>query len=1362
MRMRWARFFTAGSSLAAAALASHAARAQQLDVNPPKPNVLLLIDNSGSMERMIDGTLPEANPANICDVTSCTPNAVAPGGGGCVWSGTNPVPNRWNTLVDTLVGSPVNGFHCIAMPRDAGASSDFVQEYQINGISPYDTGYYIPYHRAVALDQTTSPGTNIPCVFAPGDLPGVATGAGVGPSKYGGGGTADQFSPGTSQSIVNRPYGEFNIDQSTGHQMACQFAQNNDGALTAYQDILRFAFMTFDQDTSAATGVSATAPLSVNTTAPFVGMWSYFPGWDGVGTGTPASGNPLSCATGAEPFEVGARNPAAPPWEGRMVPFPPPSDAQSARDTQNQQIRQVLAATRPYGGTPIAGMFADAMNYLWNDPNGPGVVNGSNTNGDSYIAGGCRSQYIILLTDGSPNLDLRPSCGTQDGTPPTPCPYNLPETIAAMLASGNGAHQPVTTYVIGFALWQDNPGDGGSTINCTTLDPTSSVCTNPDPTLAACCELQKIAVAGQPVGTSPTPRAYFANTATDLQAAISAILAKIAQNQTTRTAPTFSPVTSNITYTAGSSTANQSVFLASFSPGVPSPTSTNGSLSSAGAPWTGDIKRNRYLCSQTPPSWNYSASQGDDFAANLAQGGTRHFIAFNPSNSPVDATQTFRPFDTVPGDGLGNNTGTQIADTAANIISTLPPAALNLSGTNACPYTSTLGSGTGALNAANCAAMLLDFTFGQSFSSSGFPFVSRTGTVTGTNDALAFGGLYHAAPTVVGPPGALLHDDSYDLFRTETQTNTPGLGTATPQTRDTIVYAATTDGLLHAFWADEPNLTNNEEWAFLPPAVMPQLQSAYPGADQFLLDGTPIVKDVVWDRKQGSNGTSSSATNPWRTTLVASFGPSQLGYYAMDVTNPVFTAKSANYTETQPTDPGGPQFLWQITKVPTTNAALFGSHGATPAITQVAINESDGNVHEVGVAILPGGWNTAATTPAVSPGCERWALKNSLPDWGPTSGYTARPDVRCWGKTGSYTDAVIGRSVTVVRLDTGEVVATFIRKNDVPTTDTLLAANRIIDTPLDSPMTGTPAVYPVQTGSDATKFFIGDMDGTIWRFDISNPDPTQWRGRLFYDLYNTQVDNQPSGTSNDWSGAQPIALPLTLALDTQGRVVVIAASGSQDSFDLTGPNFLASVTETVQTIGGTTDFHAGLNWYQASKMPSGVTQLSPTPVMDIGEKVSGPMIVFNNTLYFTTYDAGTSTTQVCSAGDARLWADDFVTPKDTTLASGGAWDTIHLTRTSPNPYLDLVAASPQLAAPGVVVPGVEVQQTTACATTATGADQYVPGATHTTTTSFSQGSFSLVAQTGSKATGGGVGGLNMSLNAPSTSSIIDSWATVTE
>src|SRR5262249_39802685 len=61
-------------------------------LRPPRPNVLLLIDSSGSMENMPDGRRPEAASA------TCNPGTATP-------------MNRWATLVTALTGS-IQNFSC--------------------------------------------------------------------------------------------------------------------------------------------------------------------------------------------------------------------------------------------------------------------------------------------------------------------------------------------------------------------------------------------------------------------------------------------------------------------------------------------------------------------------------------------------------------------------------------------------------------------------------------------------------------------------------------------------------------------------------------------------------------------------------------------------------------------------------------------------------------------------------------------------------------------------------------------------------------------------------------------------------------------------------------------------------------------------------------------------------------------------------------------------------------------------------------------------------------------------------------------------------------------------------------------------
>jgi type IV pilus assembly protein PilY1 len=1367
MRIQIIRACAAATGVALLAM-SAVARAQQTDTNPPPPNVLILLDNSGSMERMIDNNLPE-NDGNTCNYEPVL--------GAQLPLVNQPQANRWGVLVQALTGTFQSGYNCISMPRTTG--SNFANEYQIGGVAPYDTNYYLNYHRPVMLDKSTVPPTA--CVVAPGALPGANPGQGVGPTGAGSGnrgpGAGALASDLPPDGIILRPYNQLTVTSNPTIGPCSQFAskqftnyQYQDGAIPSSSSLMRFGLMTFDEDPGGAIGVTTGSTPTVvgagysdpNSTSfgAFAGMWSYFPGWS-TGASCPYLGNPVDCQTNTT-FAVGARNPAAPPWEGRMMRFPSTNDLLT-QQTNNQNVANVVLATRPYGATPLAGMLQDAEYYLWNDPTGPEQT-------DSFVHCGQRPQYIIILTDGAPNLDMRPDCANgSSGIDAAPragnCPFALPETVAQTLFTGGSNVHSVTTFVLGFAVSTvTDPAGSGQTSQCSSLVNNgllSSKCDftiNKDPVsqalYAPCCELQRIALAGS---NHQTP-AFFADSPGALQAALNTILAQIGSHATTRTTPSYSPSSPSVLSSPSSPTTVGSVYLASFQP-------------SPGLPWTGDVLRQRQQCTQSAGKYTGSTSNvdptvGDDFGQNLNSntGPPRRFIALQPDpitgGSTVDASATIRPYvTTTVGDGLGKYSATAMAGPAANVIPNITPAALAINGS--CAYTSstTHAPVSPGLTASSCAQMVLDYTFAQSGFSANpgdFPFVTRYGR--------ALGDIYHAAPAVVGPPGALLQEASYAGFQ------------STWQTRQTAVYVATNDGLLHAFWADEGKLENNELWAMLPPAVMPNLYSSYPASHELLLDGSPVVKDVAWDRTIATSGDPTV----WHTMLVAGYGATNQGYYAVDVTNPDASKLPTGSVPVEPPVPG-PVFRWQLTKMPAKNYPIFGAHSATPAIATLYMDPNDGNGRrEIGVAILPGGADGAPTSSAgLGPSCARLPKAS---DSAPPSGYSYRANVRCWGSTQKSTDPVNGRSLAVVRIDTGEILQVFARKADVQNypTDTLLAAGRIRDTPLDSPMTGTPLVYPNDVGSDTTKVFVADADGTMWKFDLSSPDPTQWTGELYLDFYNQTVDTN----ATSWSDGQPLQVPPSLSLDTSGELVINAASGTTDSFDSSGVDFLYSITEKVQ--GATPKLRAFVNWYLGNPLTATTSTPPPTPQVNLpvapllpGERVSGPMTVFDGTLYFSTYAAtptpppGQPVTS-CQPSVARVWGLDFVTPNSQVCpdptssmcvrSQGGNFKLIpNATWTQPpvanvTPY----ATDPTLAS--AVIPGLSIQVTPACASAGTpGTDQYVPGATHSAPSNFTPGSFSIFTQVGaSNTTGGGAAQLSIPVATPVSPTTIDSWAAVLE
>ena len=168
------------------------------------------------------------------------------------------------------------------------------------------------------------------------------------------------------------------------------------------------------------------------------------------------------------------------------MPFPSANDLLS-QQTNNQNIANVILATRPYGATPLAGMLKDAEYYLWNDPTGP-------EKSDSLVHCGMRPQYIIILTDGAPNWDMRnsdpaspqndctkTSSGIAGVTPSAgSCPFDLPENITGDLFKGSAGAHSVTTFVLGFAV--SSVVDGAATIQCSSLVNNgllSSTCSDP-------------------------------------------------------------------------------------------------------------------------------------------------------------------------------------------------------------------------------------------------------------------------------------------------------------------------------------------------------------------------------------------------------------------------------------------------------------------------------------------------------------------------------------------------------------------------------------------------------------------------------------------------------------------------------------------------------------------------------------------------------------------------------------------------------------------------------------------------------------------------------------------------------------------
>lgn len=1216
--------------------------------------------------------------------------------------------SRWIDMVEVLTGT-IQNYRCQSVDR---SSSSFLADYDMNGSGagrPADYLYINPYHRPMSGECVAIPGTidtNAPYAFP-------------------------------DEAIRYREY-----DAASG---SCTFAQAQDGILDSYGSQVRFGLMTFDTMTNAATGLTGG---SLNYEQGMLGGFSY-----NVGS-TPVA-NPAFCLEAPVPFDTGARNAAAPPWEGRMVAFGDPATGSLEFQTKRSQIEKVLLATRPFGTTPIAGLLHDGRDFFLNDDSNDPITPSRKfgPRSDPYVIDttvqvddeedadggvttrvirGCREQSIILLTDGRPNSDMRPFCEGGNGGV---CPFDKPEDIVRDLVERD---RPIDTFVIPFALPTFQLG--ATTRNCNDLadadfnetDPTTP-CGNPanadNQELQACCVLNRIAVAGSrpdklnyyPDGR---PRAFFAEDREQLASALSSVLASTL-NVTSRTQPVISGATAG------------STGMRFFSLVQPRPL----------RPWVGVLRRERWTCDAgAPVAADVEADKGDDFGANLvANPSARRFVTVQGGNGvdPILSARTMRPYYEPSGsaDGAGVYKSTRSVSVPANFPGAVSPAAMNITNTT-CE----------GLDATACRNRYLRWLIGED---NGTDY-SRCPSATDCN---LLGDILHSTPRVVGPPSELLRDETYLSYA------------AQKRTRPVVLYAASNDGFLHAFKVGtldsnatsdaERGLTraNNELWAFIPPAILPDLPTQYPFNHQPLLDGAPVVKDVVATDVSGSDnveqlrferlqddaiaGATSNAR--WRTVLVQGFGPMRGGYFALDVTDPELDTGNLNNVAR------GPRFLWQLTTDSAGNS-IFGRKGSTPTITTLFFDPTGAeNPREIAVAVLPGGSADIGSI-GDGDGCPDPAGTN-FTGLQFTNLVQPRTRVRCYSGLDVH-----ARSLTIVRLDNGEVIRSFRKSRDE-----LLSADlrtRVTEQDIDSPISGQPVAFPSETGAVADRVYVGDQDGRLWRVDLASTDPADWRMELFFDAFPASIEGE---SLHDFDDGQPIVYPPSVSVDTNGDVTMNFATGNQETLGVAPgtTNYIWSITEKLQSDRLSITRH--VNWYRA---------------FENGERVVGPLSLFNSQVFFTTYSPADDTAPACKSGESRVWGMDYLrplgffdtAPADLAIDQGGDGRLPDVDAPEdPERYVQWLSAADATGDDDAVIFGVSVAQQPTCSdTVTTSSDDFLGyGAVQNQIQSVNPGRFELVMHKGGTSPVNPSGGIQdntatIGLRPPPNASRIESWAALIE
>jgi hypothetical protein len=496
------------------------------------------------------------------------------------------------------------------------------------------------------------------------------------------------------------------------------------------------------------------------------------------------------------------------------------------------QLGLLRADERPFlgrGNTPLEGALDDFESWYDN-----WVKDARRF--DPQFALGCREVSVVLLTDGFE------TCGGQ----PT-------RSAASLMAKG------IKTYVIGFAV--NNPAlDAIATAGGTDATPGPN---------------------GQPNPGDPGHEAYFAG---DEQALVDAFLAIIGQVKLQ--SRTFA--TAAVPSVVGS--AADEVFLTSFSPvedGTslwpgrvdayvkPIPLTTNAFGQSV-------PDRNKTCVSPTDESclaWDAAAlleSQAPT-AADVASD------IYKVSNSVTDRRVYFaRAFGTaIPLERAFFLPPSNAPDE----VDLYGPTGMGLD--PASPTFVTDGRDVIRYTLQKKSALILDPTSGGQKT---VDFV--------------LGDIFHSDPIILGEPSR------FDYFSADLEGQTAACD-ATNDRRDRypcfvrdhlyrrkILFLGSNEGQLHAFDAGKAQLdanalvefttgTGKEIFSFVPRSAMPKVRSMAEGnGQQFSVDGTSTIDDVLIDPQSSQTAPPSLNDREWRSVLVASMREGGRSYSALDVTQP--------------------------------------------------------------------------------------------------------------------------------------------------------------------------------------------------------------------------------------------------------------------------------------------------------------------------------------------------------------------------------------------------------------------------------------------------------------------------------------------
>lgn len=412
--------------------------------------------------------------------------------------------------------------------------------------------------------------------------------------------------------------------------------------------------------------------------------------------------------------------------------------------------------------------------------------------------------------------------------------------------------------------------------------------------------------------------------------------------------------------------------------------------------------------------------------------------------------------------------------------------------------------------------------------------------------------------------------------------------------RRSMIFVGANDGMLHAIDAR----LGVEAWAFIPFNLLPKLQAFRAGQPmddfRYFVDSSPKIADV----KVGG---------AWRTYLIIGQGPGGTFYNTFDVTLDHMSDSIAPTSDSQSSllsyfnDPSRIRFVWSFPRLTSFDATInttvtpYGdvSSGASAVEKSVGETWSDPAVGQLSNA--SGGYEVLVGSGFLAKSRELQANRGGI---------------------------LAGTTFYILDIADGSVHASRSVGNDGFAETVATGADGCVAAGNCMQLKNALQMDPVATGAQDSRFitraYIGDLDGRVWRFDLTT---------------NASGDGQIAGVTRlyDAGRANPLfASMATVAVGTQQYIFV---GGGSDQLPSTGVSNAYSLLVLLDT--------------GASATKTAEILLTVTDNVGVDEKVTAFPAVAGDIVFFST--TSTNVAAPCSPFTATLYGFTFI--------GGPAYDT---------------------------------------------------------------------------------------------------------